>query len=261
MYMMAMSSLEQNTRRKPTATLIGPACNVLALIGVAASSVSLFLHDWVRVDVQFAPHMPSDSGVLNRLGTDMDRQVSAIAAREVAVATAPTLWQYPNHLFQALFALLLLVAVAIVAASALSRRRVILRGFAFLSSVAAALLVGVTLIRITARIAALPAQIAEAMQRNTLVKQALAATASTPQVSGGPGWPLIVVAVGVSLALLGTFVGLLLALRHPGMPDILLARGRGPSVGNEGAHGSTGRATTVSDNGPAPDAHRDAHAL
>lgn len=160
--------------------------------------------------------------MLSRLGADVDSQVAAIAAREVAAATSPTLWQYPSHLFQALFALLILVAVGVLVAPALSQpQRIVMRGGAFLASVIAAVLVGVAFFRVNARIDALPGRITEAMQGNALVKQALAATASTPQVSGGPGWPLIVVAVGVALALIGTTLSLVLALRPPGPPGIL----------------------------------------
>jgi hypothetical protein len=216
------TSLNQRARRRSTVRLIRVGCDALALIGVAMGSVPLFLHGWVHVDVRFVPRAPSGSGVLSRLGADVDAQVAAIAAREVAAATSPTLWQYPSHLFQALFALLVLVAIGILIAPILSQqRRVIVRGCALLSSGAAAVLVGVAFFRVSARLDSLPARITEAMQSNALVKQALAAMESTPQVSGGPGWPLIIVAVGVALALIGTVVGLILALRRPGPPDIL----------------------------------------
>lgn len=212
----------QRTRRRSMARPIAAAYGVLTLIGVAVGIVPLFLHGWVHVAVQFAPPIPSDSGILSRVGAEVDAQVAAISAREVAAATAPTLWQYPGHVFQALVALLLLAAIATLVAPALSARSHILAQCgALLSSIAAAVLVIVAFFRIDARIAALPAQITEAMQSNGLVKQAFATTESTPHVSGGPGWPLIVVTVGVALALIGTLVGLILTLRRPGTPDIL----------------------------------------
>ncbi|HEY7907307.1 MAG TPA: hypothetical protein VIC60_00475 [Thermomicrobiales bacterium] len=220
--MATVASLEHHARRGSVTRVIGTAGNALVLIGVALGSVPLFLHGWVHVDVRFAPRTPSSSGVLSRLGAEVDTQVAAIAAHEVNATISPTLWQYPGHLFQALFGLLLLVAAATLVARALPlRRRILARGCACLGSVTAALIVAVAVVRINARIAALPARITEAMQGNALVKQALATTESTPQVSGGPGWPLIIIAVGVALALIGTVVGLILALRHPGTPGIL----------------------------------------
>jgi hypothetical protein len=215
------ASLEQATRGGSRATFIDAACDALALIGVIVGSVPLFLHGWVHVDVRFAPRTPA-GGVLSRLGADVDTQIAAIVAHEVNATISPTLWQYPSHLFQALFALLLVVTAATLAAPALPRRsRTLARGVASLSSVAASVLVAVALVHINTRIAALPARITEATQSNALVKQALAATESAPHISGGPGWPVIVVAVGVALALLGTLVGLILALRRPGAPGIL----------------------------------------
>jgi hypothetical protein len=214
------ASLEQATHGGSRATFIDAACDALALIGVIVGSVPLFLHGWVHVDVRFAPRTPA-GGVLSRLGADVDTQIAAIVAHEVNATISPTLWQYPSHLFQALFALLLLVAAATLVARALPRRRILARECACLGSVAAALLVAVAFIRINARIAALPLRITEAMQGNALVKQALTTTESMPQVSGGPGWPLIIVAVGVALALIGTLIGLLFALRRADTPGIL----------------------------------------
>jgi hypothetical protein len=220
--MAIVASLEHQARHGSVPKVIGAACDTLALIGVAAGSLPLFLHGWVDVAVRFASRTPSGSGVFGRLGADVDTQIAAIAAHEVNATIAPTLWQYPSHLFQALFALLLLVAAATLVARTLPlRRRILARGCACLGSVAAALLVAVAVVRINARIAALPLRINEAMQGNALAKQALAATESTPQVSGGPGWPLIIVAVGVALALIGTLIGLLFALRRADTPGIL----------------------------------------
>jgi hypothetical protein len=207
------ASLEQGTRGGSRAPISGAAGDALAVLGAVAGSVPLFLHGWVHIDVLFAPHNPG-SGLLRRLGTEVDKQITAITAHEVSVTVAPTLWQYPNHVFQALFALLLLVAAVTFLAPALPPRwRIFARGCACLSSVAAVILVAVAFTRINGRIAALPARISEAIQGNALVTQTLAATDSTPRVSGGPGWPVIVVAVGVGLALLGTLVSLTLALR------------------------------------------------
>jgi hypothetical protein len=214
------ASLEQGTRGGSRAPISGAAGDALAMLGAVAGSVPLFLHGWVHIDVLFAPHNPG-SGLLRRLGTEVDKQITAITAHEVSVTVVPTLWQYPNHVFQALFALLLLVAAATLVARALPRRRILARGCACLVSAASALLVAVAFIRINARIAALPLRINEAMQGNALVKQALAATERMPQISGGPGWPLIIVAVGVALALIGTLIGLLFALRRADTPGIL----------------------------------------
>jgi hypothetical protein len=219
--MAIVASLERHARHGSVTRQIGAACDALALIGVAAGSLPLFLHGWVHVAVRFTSRTPSGSGVFGRLGADVDTQIAAIAAHEVNAAIAPTLWQYPGHLFQALFALLLLVAAATLVARALPRRRILARGCACLVSAASALLVAVAFIRINARIAALPLRITEAMQGNALVKQALTTTESMPQVSGGPGWPLIIVAVGVALALIGTLIGLLFALRRADTPGIL----------------------------------------
>jgi hypothetical protein len=109
--MAIVASLEHHARHGSVTRQIGAASDALALIGVAAGSLPLFLHGWVHVDVRFAPRTPSGSGVLSRLGTEVDTQVATIAAHEVNATIAPTLWQYPSHLFQALFALLLLVGV------------------------------------------------------------------------------------------------------------------------------------------------------
>ncbi len=152
----------------------------------------------------------------------MDAQIAAITAREVNAAISPTLWQYPSHLFQGLFALLLLVAAATLLAPALPVRwRTLARATACLSSSLAVSIVAVAVMHINARIDALPARIADAMRGNALVAQALAAMGSTPAVSGGPGWPVTIVAVGAALALLGACVGLILALHPPGTPGIL----------------------------------------
>ncbi|MGI8858150.1 MAG: hypothetical protein ACR2JW_20615 [Thermomicrobiales bacterium] len=219
--MAIMAPSEQRRRGRTRARPIAIASDALTLTGVMAGSVPLFVRGWVHVEVLFAPRNPS-GGVLRRLGAEVDTQIAAITAHEINAAISPTLWQYPSHLFQALFALLLFVAAATLLAPALPERwRVVARASACLSSVITVTIVAVAFVRINTRIAALPARITEAMQGNALVAQTLAATESTPQVSGGPGWPMIVVAVGVDVALLGACVGLILALRPTGTPGIL----------------------------------------
>lgn len=258
---MAMTANKQQVRGRSSATLAARVGDALAVLGVVAGCVPLFLHGWVHIAVRFAPRS-AGGGLLSRLGTEADKQIAAIAAREVDAAVSPTLWQYPSHVYQALFVLLLLVAAVIFLAPSFPPRwRVAARAGACLSSGVAIVLVAVAFARINARIATLPARITEAMQGNALVRQSLAMTDSTPQVSGGPGWPMIVVAVGVALALLGTLARLILALRRSGTPAILPRTRTTDARSEETAHGDTGSAAAIPDDGPAANAHRDAPAI
>lgn len=245
----ATSALKAVRRRGGSAPArFAVVCDALALIGVVAGSVPLFMHGWVHVTVLLTPGNSSGSGLRQRLGAEVDKQIAAIVAHEIAAAIAPTLWRYPGHAFQALFALLLLIGAVTLAAPALPRRgRIVARAGASLGIAAAAAIVAAAFLRIDARIAGLPARIADAMQRNALVRQSFAATGSTPHVSGGLGWPLIVVAVGVGLASIGALAGLILAFRSGGR--------------NEGAIGEPRGAAAVPNDGSAPDAYRDARTV
>lgn len=259
---MATTTFEKQRARGRSAIRVNAVWDTLALIGVVAGSVPLFVHGWVRVTVRLAPRNPAGSGLLRRVGAEVDKQIAAITAREVDAVASPTLWQYPNHAFQALFALLLLAAAAALVAPALSPGgRIVARVCACLSSAAAATIVAVTLARVNARIATLPARITEAMQSNPLVRQSLATTDSTPHVSGGPGWPVVVVAIGVALALLGTLAGLIAALRRSGMPAILPHTPETSAGGKGTMRDSGGSAAAIPDDGSPPDAHRDAPAV
>lgn len=250
-----------HTGRVGLDTLVRAAGDALALVGVVAGCVSLFLHGWVHVTVALAPRGPGGT-LVQRLGGEADTQITAIAAREVNAAIAPTLWQYPSHGFQVLFALLLIAAAGIVLGPMTPPRwRTAARLGAVVASAASAILVAVAFARIGARIGDLSERIAAAMQGNALVRQSLAATGSTPRVSGGPGWPMIVVALGVALALLGAAAGLIVTLRHDGLAAILPRTRQKRGERGEVAVGSAGRAATVSDDGSAADAHRDAPAV
>lgn len=236
---------KRRTPGRSTAEMLAAASHALTLVGVVAGSVPLFVRGWVHVTVRFAPLAGAPGGLLRRLGADVDAQIAAIAAREVNAAIAPTLWQYPGHAFRVLFALLLFVGATSIAAPPLTRRgRIIARAGACAGGIVAAVIVVVAFMRVNARIAALPARIADAMQGNALVRQTLVAAARTPQVSGGPGWPLVVVAVGVGFATIGALVGLILTVRRSDRKEV--------------AVGDSRDAAAIPDNGPAPDAHRDA---
>lgn len=202
---------KRRSRVTPVPERIAGVSDALVLVGVAAAIAALFLHGWVHVEVTFAAR--NSSGLLQRLGSEVDKQIAAIGEQEVHAAISPTLWLYPSHAFQALFALLLLVATAVLLAPSLPPRlRVPARSGACLVSIAAAIIVAVAFVRIHDRIAALPQRIADAMQGNVMIRQSLALTNGAPRVSGGPGWPVILVAVGVLLALVGTLAGLIVAL-------------------------------------------------
>lgn len=243
---------EQRRLRGMTCTGI---CDALVLIGVVAGGAPLFLHRWVHVAVTFVPRGAS-GGVLQRLGTDLDKQVAAVAEGEVNATISPTMWGYAGHRFQAVFALLLLIATNILLAPVIAPRfRTIARGVACAASIGAALVVGVAFLRIQERIATLPGRIIAAMERNVALRQSLNLTGA-PQVSGGPGWPMIAAALGVALALIGTLAGLILALRVPATFAILPhdpQRATGDTKGD--VDGERERATTVPDDEPAPDAH------
>lgn len=230
-------------------------CNALALIGVIAGVVPLFLHRWVHVAVTFVPRGAS-GGVLQRLGTDLDKQVAAVTEGEVNATISPTMWGYAGHHFQAVFALLLLVTtIALLAPVIAPRFRTIARGVACAASIGAALVVGVAFLRIQDRIATLPERIMAAMERNVALRQSLNLIGA-PQVSGGPGWPMIAAALGVALTLIGTLAGLIIALRALATFAILPhdpQRATGDT--KEDADGERERATTVPDDGPTPDAH------
>jgi len=252
----------RRSRSKPVSERIAIASDALALVGVVAASAALFLHGWVHVDVMFAARNPSGIGLLQRLGAEVDKQIAAIGEQEVNAAISPTLWLNQNHAFQALFALLLLVAIGVLIAPTMPRRGgALARAGACLMSTAATVVVAVAFVRIHDRIAALPERITAAMEGNATIRQSLALTNGAPRISGGPGWPMIVVAVGVLLALLGTLAGLIVALRRSGTPATLPPT-REPHGNMKGADdGDTGSPAAVSNDGPAPDAHRDAPAV
>ncbi len=243
---------EQRRLRGMTGTGV---CDALALIGVIAGVVPLFLHQWVHVAVTFVPRGAS-GGVLQRLGTDLDKQVAAVAEGEVNATISPTMWRYAGHHFQAVFALLLLVATIVLLAPVIApRARAIARGVTCAASIGAALVVGVAFLRIQDRIATLPERIMAAMERNVALRQSLNLTGA-PQVSGGPGWPIIATALGVAFALIGTLTGFIIALRAP-VTFAILPHNPQRATGDtkEDADGERERATTVPDDGPTPDAH------
>lgn len=205
---------KRRSRGKPVPEMLAGVSDALTLVGVVAASVALFLHGWVHVTVMFAAR--NSSGLLQRLGAEVDRQIATIGEQEVNAAISPTLWLYKSHAFQALFALLLLIAAAVLVVPSLPPRwNVRVRAGALLMSLASAIVVAVAFARIQGRIAALPERITAAMQSNVAIRQSLALTNGAPQISGGPGWPMIVVAAGVLLALIGTLAGLIVTLKPP----------------------------------------------
>ncbi len=186
------------------------------LIATVAACVPLFLHHWVHVDVEFISRNPTGSAISQRLGGELDKQIAAIAEREVNTTIAPTMWHYQGHIFQIVFALLLLVvALTLLARLIPAPWHLLAHGVACLSAVAAAIIVALSTLRITARIDALPARITDAIAQNALLKQAIARTNTTPQITGGPRWPFVVTAIGVGLTVLSAVTILILALRRP----------------------------------------------
>jgi hypothetical protein len=249
----------RSTRRAERIMITSDA---LTLAGVAAASAALFLRGWVHVNVLFAPRNPSGTGLLQRLGAEVDKQIAAIGEQEVNATISPTLWRYQSHAFQALFALLLLVAAGVLLARLMPRRGAALtRVGACLMSAAAAIVVAAAFVRIHDRIAALPERITAAMESNAMIRQSLALTTGTPQISGGPGWPMIVVAAGALLALIGALVSLIVALRRPGMAAILPRRWQQRASTRGAEDGDSISPAAVSNDGSAPDAHRDAPAV
>ena len=60
--------------------------DIVALLGVALGVVPIFLHGWVHVMVMFA-HPPETGGILNRVGAEVDKQLTFYQARELPART------------------------------------------------------------------------------------------------------------------------------------------------------------------------------
>jgi hypothetical protein len=224
--MAATPHIDRPAQSRPTSGPVAATCDVLTVLAATLAAVPLFLHRWVHVAVQFAARNPSRAGVLQRVSGEVDKQITAIADGEVHAAIAPTMWQDRSHIFQILFALLLLIAALVVCAPIIPARwRIRARGVACLIAVASAFVIAIAVLRITARIDALPERITAAIGRNVVLKQSLALTDTAPRVSGGPGWPVALTSAGVALVLLGTLAAFIVALRAARMPAILPREG------------------------------------
>lgn len=226
--MAAIPHIDRSARGRPTRLAVATICDVLIVLAAALAAVPLFLHGWVRVTVRFVARNPPKAGVLQRVGSAVDKQIAAIADGEVRTAIAPTMWQDGSHIFQILFALLVpIAAIALCAPIIPARWYVRARGVAFALAATAAITVAVAALRIIARIDALPGRIAAAIGRNAILTQSLALTATAPHVSGGPGRPVLLTAIGVALVLLGTLAAFIIALRAARTPGILPHDGTG----------------------------------
>ncbi|GEM_PF-5472361 len=190
------------------------AASVLAGIGVAIGAVSLFLHGWVHANVTFVSQGPSGARVLRPLGVDVDKQLAAIADQQVRAIISPTMWQYKGHSFQFVFALLVSVLVLLFVAS-FPRARVAAHAVALVASVGAATVILIAFVRVYDGLVALPDNVLGAIQGNAVLRQSFSVTTGKPVVDGGPGWPIFAAGIGVALAVLGTFLGLLFAVAHP----------------------------------------------
>jgi hypothetical protein len=234
-----------HTRHKYIAVAAGA---VLAFVGAIAGSAPLFWHGWAHVHVTFTTQTPSGAQIFRRLGIDVDRPIAAIAEGQINRAIPPTLWQAKGHAFQIIAALLLLAALLALTAVFVRRWQRCVSGIALLTSIAAAVIAVIALVRIRARFDALPDTISAAIRTSGVLDQVVGYTTGRPQVTGGASWPLIVSTIGIGITLAGAalaFVGSLHASRSP----IILPRFPGHVArGKERADGNTRRPAPVSDN-------------
>lgn len=184
----------------------------LALIGVAAGIVPLFVRGWLVVRASFAAEESSGAGVLRRIGVDVDRPVAAVADRVIGGAIPPTMWQVQNNVFRTVALLLALAALLLLGARVVRRGQRGLCRLALASGGAAAILMVVAALHIRAQIAALPGQISAALGASGALTQAVGGV-STPQVAARPGWPLIAMAAAVGVALLGAAIAAVASAR------------------------------------------------
>lgn len=195
-------------RARPSSALI--VADIVGLIGVILSSVSLFLHGWVHAQIVFAS--PGRVGqILQSFGVDADRELKRIADREINATIPPTLWQYQGHYVQFVFALLVLTGVLLLVALCFARIRVVAQMLALVAGLGAVGVIVVALVRLRDRSASLPERVAQAALQSPVVNRVFNATTGKPVLTGGPGWPLYAAAVGLVLVLLGALLGLIFA--------------------------------------------------
>jgi hypothetical protein len=200
-------------RTGPSAALI--VMDLLALLGVLFSGVALFAQDWVHATIVFPMPGRAADFVARTFGFDVDRELARIANEQVRTVLPPTLWQYGGQAFQWAFGLLILVAGLLLVGLFIARMRVVAHGLALLAAAGAVSVIVTTLEGMEQRSESLPAQVANAASRSTVVNRAFAATTGKPELVVTVGWPLYVGALGLLLVVVGVMVGMLIAaLRH-----------------------------------------------
>src|SRR4051794_30629926 len=88
--------------------------DVLALLGIVATGIALFMRGWVHVQVVFVKPGRGATWILDTFGLDVNKEVSQLADREVAKSVPPTLWQFHEPYIQYAFGLLVVVAVLLL---------------------------------------------------------------------------------------------------------------------------------------------------
>ncbi len=192
------------------------AIDILAIIGIVVSCVSLFLHGWVHANVVFPSGGGPGSQILQGIGVDVNKEISRIADQVSATTLAPTMWQYKAPVFQIFFALLVVMAVLLIVALAAPGARVVAHVLALLAGAGAVAVIVVALSRVNDGMKSLPAQIGRAIADSPVTKGVFGLTTGTPRLDSGPGVPLYLAIGGVGLAVLCTLIGLIVAATRGG---------------------------------------------
>lgn len=198
----------------PRAVLI--VIDLLALLGVLFTGFALFAQGWVHATIVFPMPGRAADFVARTFGLDVDRELARIANEQVSKVLPPTLWQYAGQSFHWAFALLVLVAVFLLLALFVARIRVVAQVLALLGAAGALGLIVATLASMAQQSDSLPAQVAQAAARSTVVNRALAVTTGKPELVVTVGWPLYAGAVGLLLVIVGTVLGVIIATRRHG---------------------------------------------
>ncbi len=196
-------------RTKTSGALI--IADVIALLGVLAGSVPLFLQGWVSAKVTFPTSGGLGSQILQQVGLDVNQELARIANREIASTLPATLWEQKEHAFQYLFALLVATGLLLIVALVVPRVRIPLHAVALLTSIGAATLLTVVLVRLRDQTSSLPARVAQAALSSQIASRAFALTTGKPQLETAIGWQIYAVIGGVAVVLLGSLLALIFA--------------------------------------------------
>ncbi|MDQ6601268.1 MAG: hypothetical protein M3176_06005 [Chloroflexota bacterium] len=209
MYYPAPTEEYPRSRVRPSRARI--VADSIALLGVVVGCASLFLHGWLNTTFMFASRGSAGAQILQQFGVNVDQEISRIANREIAAMISPTMWQYKDHAFQLLFALLIVTGLLLLVSLVAPRVSLPAHVLALLTSVGAVGVMIVALMHLRGQTDSLPARVGQAIATNPVTNRVLAATTGQPVLDAKPGVPMYMAIAGLAVTLIGALVALVFA--------------------------------------------------